>query len=53
LSELRRVFEDERNSWMDNEEAEWLDLVQPYQNVVSTLKYTEVRRALLLHLHVM
>jgi hypothetical protein len=43
LSELRRVFEDERNRWMDNEEEEWLGLVQPYQNVVSTLNYTEVR----------
>ena len=30
---------------MDGEEAEWLGLVQPYQNVVSTLQYTEVRCA--------
>lgn len=42
LGELRRVFEEERNAWMDREEAEWLGLVQPYQNVVSTLQYTEV-----------
>lgn len=27
---------------MDGEEAEWLGLVQQYQNVVSTLRYTEV-----------
>lgn len=42
LGDMRRVFEEERNAWMDREEAEWLRLVQPYQNVVSTLKYTEV-----------
>ena len=40
LGELRQVFEEERNAWMDGEEAEWLGLVQ--QNVVSTLQYTEV-----------
>ncbi len=42
LADMRRAFEDTRNKWMDENEEEWLDLVKPYQNVLSTLKYMEV-----------
>lgn len=41
-ADMRRAFEDTRNKWMDENEGEWLDLVKPYQNVLSTLKYMEV-----------